>query len=141
MKRFCHIVFLKDLTKRKLNLLASLQTLHLPRSHLVNRISRYGRIVERIENNENLAERDQALMLLGWVVTAKRPLTWPEIQGAVSIDLEQQTVDFEERQLVVDIGELCGSLVERLAGDRIELVHTSAKMRAVRSLNIRCMLT
>jgi hypothetical protein len=84
--------------------------------------------VERIERNENVAERDQALTLLGWVVTAKRPLTWPEIQGAVSIDIEDQIVNFEERSLVVDIGVLCGSLVERLPGDRIELVHTSARM-------------
>jgi hypothetical protein len=84
--------------------------------------------VERIERNENVAERDQALTLLGWVVTAKRPLTWLEIQGAVSIDTEDQTVDFEDRSLVVDIGALCGSLVERLPGDRIELVHTSARM-------------
>ncbi|KAF8863169.1 hypothetical protein BDZ45DRAFT_738501 [Acephala macrosclerotiorum] len=77
-------------------------------------------------------------MLLGWVVTAKRPLTWPEIQGGRgSIDLEQQTVDFEERQLVVDIGELCGSLVERLAGDRIELVHTSAKIYLTQDNHIR----
>jgi hypothetical protein len=84
--------------------------------------------VERIERNQNVAERDQALTLLGWVVTAKRPLTWPEIQGAVSIDIENQIVNFEERSLVVDIGVLCGSLVERLPGDRIELVHTSARM-------------
>jgi hypothetical protein len=84
--------------------------------------------VERIERNENVAERDQALTLLGWVVTAKRPLTWPEIQGTVSIDIEDQIVDFEERSLVVDVGALCGSLVERLPGDRIELVHTSARM-------------
>lgn len=83
--------------------------------------------MERIEKNTNLVERDQALTLLGWVVTAKRPLTWPEIQGAVSIDVDQESVDFKYRSLVVDIGELCGSLVERLAGDRIELVHTSAK--------------
>jgi hypothetical protein len=84
--------------------------------------------VERIERNENVAERDQAFTLLGWVVTAKRPLTWPEIQGAVSIDIENQIVDFDERSLVVDIGALCGSLVEKLPGDRIELVHTSARM-------------
>jgi hypothetical protein len=88
----------------------------------------YGRIVERIQKNENVAERDQALTLLGWVVTAKRPLTWPEIQGAVSINVEDQSVDFEDRSLVVDIGVLCGSLVERLPGDRIELIHRSARM-------------
>ncbi|PMD14292.1 hypothetical protein NA56DRAFT_393481 [Hyaloscypha hepaticicola] len=88
----------------------------------------YGRIVERIKASENVAIRDQALTLLGWIVTAKRPLTWPEIQGAVSIDIEEQTVDFEGRSLVVDIGALCGSLVEKLPGDRIELIHTSARM-------------
>lgn len=84
--------------------------------------------MERIEKNSNLAERDQALTILGWVVTAKRPLTWPEIQGAVSIDIDEESVDFKYRSLVVDVGELCGSLVEKLAGGRIELVHTSAKM-------------
>ncbi|RDL38798.1 uncharacterized protein BP5553_03138 [Venustampulla echinocandica] len=97
----------------------------------------YGRIVERIEKNQNLDERNQALTLLGWVVTAKRPLTWPEIQGAISIDTEQQIVDFEQRSLVVDIGELCGSLVERLAGNRIELIHTTAKIFLMQDNHIR----
>lgn len=88
---------------------------------------RYERIVERIYSNENVAEREQAQKLLGWVVCAKRPLKWHEIQGAISIDIEHQTVDFEG-SLVLDVKELCGSLVERLPGDRIELVHSTAKM-------------
>ncbi|KAE8448004.1 hypothetical protein EG329_009927 [Mollisiaceae sp. DMI_Dod_QoI] len=97
----------------------------------------YGRIVERIEQNENAAARDQALLLLGWVVTAKRPLTWPEIQGAISIDIEDQSVDFEERSLVEDIGALCGSLVERLPGDRVELIHTSARIYLMQDNHVR----
>lgn len=50
--------------------------------------------MERIEQTENLAERAQAVTLLGCVVTAKRPLTWLEIQVAVSIDIEEESVDF-----------------------------------------------
>jgi len=88
----------------------------------------YKRIVERIFGNENEAEREQAQKLLGWLVCARRPLKWNEIQGAMSIDVEGQTVDFEDGQLVLDVQELCGSLVERLSGDRIELVHSTAKL-------------
>ena len=90
--------------------------------------NRYGRIVERIFRNENTAQREQALKILGWIVCAKRSLKWNEIQSALSIRMEQQTVDFEKRQLVLDMQQLCGSLVLRLPGDRIELVHSTAKM-------------
>ena len=89
--------------------------------------SRYERVVERIYRNENEAERGQAQKLLGWLVCSRRPLKWHEIQGAMSIDLELQTVDFEEGKLILDAEELCGSLVERFPGDRIELVHSTAK--------------
>lgn len=77
--------------------------------------------------NENESEREQAKKLLGWLVCARRPLKWHEIQAAISIDVERQAVDFEGRSLVVDVKELCGSLVERLPGDRIELVNSTAK--------------
>jgi hypothetical protein len=46
----------------------------------------------------------------------------------MSIDVAGQTVDFEHGQLMLDVQELCGSLVERLPGDRIELVHSTAKL-------------
>lgn len=82
--------------------------------------------MERIYFNENISEREQAQRLLGWLVSAKRPLKWHEIQGALSINVEYQTVDFKQ-SLVMDIEVLCGSLVERLPGDRIELVHSTAK--------------
>ena len=90
--------------------------------------SSYKRIIERIFGNENEGERKQAQTLLGWLVCARRPLKWHEIQAAMAIDVEEQTIDFERRQLVVDVEDLCGSLVERHSGDRIELVHSTAKL-------------
>lgn len=66
--------------------------------------------------------------LLGWMVCAKRPLKWREIQAAVSIDPDEQTVDFDSRSLRSSVEEYCGSLIQVLSGDRVELVHTTAKM-------------
>lgn len=67
-------------------------------------------------------------MLLGWVVCAKRPLKWREIQAAASINLDTQAIEWQERKLRSDIQDYCGSLIELLPGDRVALVHTTAKM-------------
>ena len=88
---------------------------------------RYGRIVDRISRNPNIAERVEAKKLLGWIVCAKRPLKWHEIQGAVSINLEEETVDFDVRRLRIDARDLCGSLLEVRPGHRVELVHGTAQ--------------
>jgi hypothetical protein len=61
------------------------------------------------------------------MVCAKRPLKWHEIQGAVSTDTIQQTICFDERRLRIHIRDLCGSLIDVLSGDRVELVHWTAK--------------
>ena len=65
--------------------------------------------------------------LLGWIICAKRPLKWQEIQGAISIDVEHGIVNFSGRQLPDHIREICGSLVEVLPGNRINLVHKTAR--------------
>ena len=88
--------------------------------------TRYGRIVERILDPES-TETEDARMLLGLLVCAKRSLRWTEIQGAVSIDLDTKTVDIEGRSFRVDSKELCGSLVEIRPGEIVELVHMTAK--------------
>lgn len=69
-----------------------------------------------------------ACELLGWMVCAKRPLRWHEIQAARSINTMDQTFDFESQKLRSDIQEYCGSLIHVLPGKRVELVHTTAKM-------------
>jgi hypothetical protein len=43
------------------------------------------------------------------------------------MDLEQGDINFEERQLLDDAKDLCGSLVEIRPDQTVELVHTTAK--------------
>ncbi|KAJ6104354.1 hypothetical protein N7523_010674 [Penicillium sp. IBT 18751x] len=75
--------------------------------------------------------RSEALQLLAWLVCAKRRLEWREIQAAVAIDIEGETVDFYSRQWLVNAKDLCGSLVETQSDGSLELVHTTAKFYLV----------
>ncbi|KAH0562509.1 hypothetical protein GP486_002801 [Trichoglossum hirsutum] len=74
------------------------------------------------------SDREDAARLLGWLVCARRPLKWHEIQGAWSFDSDAQTFDYEERRLRTDSKELCGSLVEIRHGGVVDLVHLTAKL-------------
>lgn len=88
----------------------------------------YERIMSRMKRDLKEPEWNIARKLLGWMICAKRPLRWREIQAAMSIDPETQTFQFEERKLRSDIQDYCGSLIFILPGDQLELVHTTAKM-------------
>lgn len=90
----------------------------------------YERIFHRVfaddADSELLQQREEVLRLLSWLVCAKRPFYWHEIQGAMAIDLKRQMVD-TDLHLVKDSKELCGSLIEILPGNLIELVHSTAR--------------
>jgi hypothetical protein len=93
---------------------------------ILTNLSRYSRIVKRIYNNPSPVKQRTARKLLGWITVAKRPMKWHEIQGATSIDVKQSLVNFGGRQLPDHIRDICGSLIEILPGDRVQLVHTTA---------------
>lgn len=86
---------------------------------------RYGRHVDRFNNNESEGERVMARMLLSLMVCSRRPLRWRELQAAISIDPDDQTID-PSRRLVTNVENLCGSLVEVLPGDRVDFIHVTA---------------
>jgi hypothetical protein len=94
--------------------------------YLANSCIRYGRIVSQILDADS-TECEDAEQLLDLLVCAKRDLKWSEIQGAVSINLDTRTVDFEGRSFRVNSKDLCGSLVEIRPGGTVELVHVTAK--------------
>ncbi|CAI7574998.1 unnamed protein product [Penicillium glandicola] len=93
---------------------------------------------ERILSNilEEQSFRAHALQLLAWLVCAKRQLKWREVQGAVSIDLENEDVDPESRQWILDSRDICDSLVEVRTDGSLELVHTTAKLFLVQSKRV-----
>jgi len=87
--------------------------------------SSYSRIMQRL--NTGTATHVQTLKLLRWMVCAKRPMYWREIQCAVSVNIDDQVVDWDRRKFTVDSKELGGSLVETSADGTIILVHHTAR--------------
>jgi hypothetical protein len=83
--------------------------------------------MEHILDQAEEPEKEEAIRLLGLVICARRPLKWHEIQGAISIDLNDKTVDFENRHLRVTSKDLCGSLVEVNTDESITIVHATAR--------------
>jgi hypothetical protein len=70
---------------------------------------------------------DHIRELLSWIVCAKRPLKWKEIQVARSINVEYQIIDYDNQHLRGNIHELCGSLVD-ISENCVNLVHSTAKV-------------
>jgi hypothetical protein len=64
--------------------------------------------------------------ILGWIVCACRPLKWREIQGAISLDLERERVDYDNKIAESPKG-LFASIVELQADGTVELVHGTAR--------------
>jgi len=99
----------------------------LPTGQQTLMVHSYARIVDRIFNNPIHSQQQTAKRLLGWITFSKRPLKWHEIQSASSIDIEYRVVNFEGRQTPDHIRDICGSLVEILPGNRVQLVHATAR--------------
>ncbi|KAH7333141.1 hypothetical protein BKA65DRAFT_40515 [Rhexocercosporidium sp. MPI-PUGE-AT-0058] len=93
----------------------------------------YERIIGRLHRTLSEAQWDVTRKLMGWMVCAKRPLRWREIQAAVSMKPEYQTFDFDKEKLRSSIQYYCGTLIQVLPGDRVELVHATAKMHIASS--------
>lgn len=70
---------------------------------------------------------NDVLVLLRWLVLARRPLKWREIQVLKSINLHAQCVDFERQMRVTSAKDLCGSLVDIREDGTVELIHLTAK--------------
>lgn len=94
----------------------------------------YERVVKRVLINPIGPQRLAAEQILGWIVSAERPLRWREIQSRFCIDPEAGTANID-RKPIKSCKCLCGSLVEvgmtETLGDpdsegEVEMVHPSA---------------
>ncbi|MBE3048007.1 hypothetical protein IMZ48_36960, partial [Candidatus Bathyarchaeota archaeon] len=68
-----------------------------------------------------------AKLLLGWLVCAKRPLKWHEMQSILAFDPDGGRVDFDNRMLRHNVRKYLGSLVHVLDGGHIRLIHSTAR--------------
>lgn len=94
-------------------------------------MSSYTRIMDRLKADLSDEQLEYTTLLLGWLVCSKRPMKWTEIQVALTIDLHSESISHEldmDLKLRDDVQELCGSLVQVLDGNRIELVHSTAEL-------------
>ncbi|KAL6904141.1 hypothetical protein GGI43DRAFT_421611 [Trichoderma evansii] len=87
-----------------------------------------------------------AKLLLGWLVCAKRPLRWNEMQSILSYEPEKQKVDFDKNMLRQAAEKYLGSLVHILDGGHIRIVHSTARRYIVNNAHInaeetQCQLT
>jgi hypothetical protein len=87
---------------------------------------RYSRIIERIRESQADQIGKSVKQILGWIVCARRPLRWYEIQGALCLDLEEQCVDHDKKVSDSPKG-LFASLVEVQTDGTVELVHGTAR--------------
>ena len=71
--------------------------------------------------------RTRVKHILGMMTVAKRPLWLHEIQGALSIRLDDKSIDWQHRKIRKHLKATCGSIVEVHEYDSVELVHHTAK--------------
>ncbi|KAJ6272006.1 hypothetical protein PSV08DRAFT_408868 [Bipolaris maydis] len=93
----------------------------------------YARIMRTVLDKPVTSQRDEALLLLGWLVCAKRSLKMQEVQTLWSVDFDERAVKFERRQSRVHPKDLCESLVEVHEDGTIELVHMTARTYLAKS--------
>lgn len=74
-----------------------------------------------------ISQRDEALLLLGCFVFAKRSLKIHEVQTLMSIDFDNEVQKAESRESIVHVENLCGSLVDVREDGSIDFVHVTAK--------------
>lgn len=87
---------------------------------------RYDRIHRRLTEVPNLPRKEMTDKVLSWISLSKRPMRWYEVQAAISIDLDKETINEESRR-PPDPKELCASFVEVVSEQTVLLVHSTAR--------------
>ncbi|KAL4786749.1 hypothetical protein BJX76DRAFT_354925 [Aspergillus varians] len=108
-------------------------------SRLPNELGQaYTRIMERLKQDLSPAQLEYTQLLLSWLVCSKRPLKWTEIQAALSVNMRMLDTNELDMGLKLrdDPQDLCGSLVQVLKGNRIELVHSTARQFILQTKDI-----
>ncbi|KAF4343739.1 early growth response 1-B [Fusarium beomiforme] len=89
---------------------------------------------------------ERSKLLFGWLVCAKRPLRWHELQAILCFDRFELQVDFENKMLRQDIEKYLGSIVHVLDGGHIRLIHSTARRHIIENkhvseIEVQCQLT
>ncbi|TVY90811.1 Ankyrin [Lachnellula willkommii] len=84
-------------------------------------------IEQALCKNRPEKSRQRAKFILEIMISASRALQSHEIQGALSIRVDSQTIDFNRRRSRISLGEICGPIVEVHSNGVIDMIHPTAK--------------
>ncbi|KFA81095.1 hypothetical protein S40288_00970 [Stachybotrys chartarum IBT 40288] len=93
----------------------------------------YATIINRLRENDYAWTT--AKKIFSWLVCAKRPLKWHELQAIMSMDVDMHgdvKLHPNERSSS-DVREVCGSVIHVMDGTNIELVHHTAKAHLLKN--------
>ncbi|ETS77389.1 hypothetical protein PFICI_11263 [Pestalotiopsis fici W106-1] len=138
----CSFFFIHSLTRHQgLFLLASLIWTNLSNHTSIERLEKelepnvfpkqindaYRRIMVRINEQAVPEAREDSLRLLRWLVCAKRPLKWHEIQVMNSVNRDERRIAFERQSFIKHPKDLLASLVEKRSDGSLDFCHLSVK--------------
>jgi hypothetical protein len=81
----------------------------------------------RLSKNRSEKSRRRARFILEVITSATRTLHSHEIQGALSIRLEDQSIDFARRRSIDPLNDVCGPIIEIHANGVVDMIHPTAK--------------
>ncbi|KAH7308040.1 hypothetical protein B0I35DRAFT_483330 [Stachybotrys elegans] len=101
----------------------------------------YYRLLERQKKllRDPPSQWETARIIFGWMVCAKRPLKWSEMQMLHSYDTERERIDMNNKSLRDRDGvfRYCGPLVEVSPGfERLRLIHQTAREFIIENTDI-----
>ncbi|RKK98844.1 hypothetical protein BFJ71_g6569 [Fusarium oxysporum] len=101
----------------------------------------YERLLDSVKNSLMIlpggTERwERSKLLFGWLICAKRPLKWYEMQAILCFDPDKLRIDFENDMLRQDMERYLGSIVHVLDGGHIRLIHSTARRYIIESKHI-----
>ena len=102
-------------------------------SKQLTRTLRYDRVVSGVLESPQ-RQRTTAMRVIKWVVCARRPLKWREVQASFFIDPKNSDCDYQDRRLRKSCKKLCSSLIDLQFGTEktpteasLHLVHDTAR--------------
>ncbi|KAH7255325.1 uncharacterized protein BKA55DRAFT_688340 [Fusarium redolens] len=111
----------------------------------------YERLLDSVKNSlvaqpGGTARWERSKLLFGWLICAKRPLRWHEMQAILCFDLDKPKIDFENNMLRQDMEKYLGAIVHVLDGGHIRLIHSTARRyiidnKHISEKQVQCQLT
>ena len=100
-------------------------------STMADRLTSYGRIFQHLNKYLGAKKQAKSREILGLIGFAKRPLKTNDIQGALSVNTSNRTLNYKERCLKPDaasvIRGLCSVIVEVRPDQSVGFIHTTAR--------------